>query len=163
MSIEVLTKPKHRHTIADDLESFYYVIVYISCCLLPHETPDSSLNDLMAKYFCSYTRVKGVVDGGTDKYMDMTHDSNPRTFSKKIGFGFVSEWIFAFQEQYRKGGRAVDLSQMRAIWACISKQKIPEDDRCVHVIDIQRELPAVEISVSWHIQLHDVYSCFRKP
>ncbi|KAF4579736.1 hypothetical protein EYR36_001555 [Pleurotus pulmonarius] len=66
MSIDLLMGAKRPHRISDDLESFFWVVLYYSLLFLPHNKVDK-LHEIITGVFEQYTYYSEA-EGGTGKY-----------------------------------------------------------------------------------------------
>ncbi|KAL4257725.1 hypothetical protein AB1N83_010936 [Pleurotus pulmonarius] len=66
MSIDLLMGAKRPHRISDDLESFFWVVLYYSLLFLPHNKVDK-LHGIITGVFEQYTYYSEA-EGGTGKY-----------------------------------------------------------------------------------------------
>jgi len=67
MSIRLLRNPTAFHELQDDLESFFYIVLYLALRYLPHnKVPE--LPVIMAKVFEEHSTMPTAVVGGMGKY-----------------------------------------------------------------------------------------------
>ena len=112
-----------RHTLADDMESLLYVVLYAALRWLPHDYPDYALSDLLQHFFEARTDVRGIPHGGTYKLGNAEY----RGTTREIDFKDTSfqEWLNTvldyhcppepLKEAY--AGRWSDPSHLDRYWA----------------------------------------------
>lgn len=70
MSIALLRKRGFRHRFQDDMESFYYVLLYSSVLWLPREE-EEGFEKLVSEYFNEYLVGDGIATGGSFKAVNI--------------------------------------------------------------------------------------------
>ncbi|PIL33439.1 hypothetical protein GSI_04061 [Ganoderma sinense ZZ0214-1] len=71
MSVGMLLNKTKAHTIADDLESFFHVLVYYAVRFLPHNLSDEATERFFYRYFDDYTNGISGYSCGSMKYFAM--------------------------------------------------------------------------------------------
>ncbi|KAI3618242.1 other 1 protein kinase [Moniliophthora roreri] len=68
MSATLLLGESSHHTRADDLESFFYVLCWVTLKLGPHRLPKAATAKLIQRWFDYAIAVDGVITGGENKW-----------------------------------------------------------------------------------------------
>ncbi|ESK91050.1 other 1 protein kinase, partial [Moniliophthora roreri MCA 2997] len=68
MSATLLLGKSSHHTRADDLESFFYVLCWVTLKLGPHRLPKAATAKLIQRWFDYAIAVDGVITGGENKW-----------------------------------------------------------------------------------------------
>ncbi|CAA7269054.1 unnamed protein product [Cyclocybe aegerita] len=94
MSGLLLVNPYKLHTLQDDLESFFHVILYYSLQYFPHDKQSGEVQDIIVKIFkqCEYETFTGLYTGGTGK-QNMILFENAFDGLTLTNNGPLSEWI----------------------------------------------------------------------
>lgn len=92
MSIRILQAPYARHTIQDDMESIFYVVLYCAMRWLPHSLKDSKkLESIIHLYFDSQvTDPERNVIGGDQKATNLMNSCHTKHFKFDSA---LDQWI----------------------------------------------------------------------
>lgn len=136
MSVKSLMgKADFKHTFSDDIESFFYVVLYAGLLWLPHDPVDDLKSDMM-RFFGDWRERSGKFSGGLLKLENITQDGTfIRLFNwKNKAFG---KWIYGVQEviSAKIADKSVLALRMKKLWERIDGKKLPDDDRYEHNID----------------------------
>lgn len=142
MSISVLQGGDgYRHTFQDDMESFFYVVLYAALRWLPHNHIEE-LGNIMSRYFNEYHEFEGNPEGGRAKASN--REGNGSDFTNKFHWEdeHLAKWInqcILLQEKYR--GKQPDWTEknLRELWEEINGKHLPNDDRIEHKIVVDSE------------------------
>ena len=69
MSTRLLTKPGSRHTITDDLESHYFVLMWTALHWVKHNRPGDSCIKMERIFDQQWPAANGIVQGGAGKVL----------------------------------------------------------------------------------------------
>lgn len=131
LSIGVLSGDNgFQHRFHDDMESFYYIILYASVLWLPHNN-SLKIEEELAEFFDSYRERNGKVQGGTPK------ESNRSGGKFASLWGFKSEALWNWLEKVRRMQWISEEDQQprwtpKALydqWKCTDALDLPIDDR----------------------------------
>lgn len=142
MSVSILQGGSdYRHTFQDDMESFFYVVLYAALRWLPHNY-NEELGNLMERYFNEYYEFEGNPEGGDKKASN--RNGNGRTFTNKINWANkdLARWInqcLYLQEKTR--GEQPDWTEnnLRESWERLDGKDLLTDDRVEHTIVVDFE------------------------
>lgn len=142
MSIKVLQGGDgYRHTFQDDMESFFYVVLYAALRWLPHNHIEE-LGNLMSEYFNEYREHDGTPLGGRAKASNITFGDFTKGF--KWENGHLATWFNdALQLQRRElleqRGLFWTPEALKELWKDINSKDLPNDDRIEHKIVVDSE------------------------
>lgn len=137
-----------KHSLQDDMESFYYVVFYASVLWLPHKDVPNIANRV-SKFFDEYDEYDGKAQGGTAK------ESNRNSGSFYKLWLFKNDSLKKWLEAVRKlQWRTEDDEQPRWTpealhdqWKSTDEEDLPIDDRVYHATQ-QEELQSSVAAVS---------------
>ena len=69
MSTKLLTSPESRHTISDDLESHYFVLMWTALHWVKHNRPGDPFIDMKHIFDQQWSSANGIVEGGAGKVL----------------------------------------------------------------------------------------------
>lgn len=136
MSVEsLLGFEDFRHRFKDDMESFYYVVLYASIHWLPHENPDDVKTEV-ARFFDEYKERRGKAHGGIAKSSNFT---SGRFYDL---WGFQNDALKIWLEGVRKmQWKNWDDEQpkwtpkgLNDLWKIADEGDLPIDDRVEHLL-----------------------------
>lgn len=125
----LLSAPDFKYSLQDDLESFYYIILYASILWLPHkelETKDTEYR--MKRFFGDYHEQNGHMTGGRSKF----HNQSYGTFSKQWKFynKALNSWLkYVLALQKPENVENWTPMALHNIWKDIDENDLPLDDR----------------------------------
>ena len=138
MSIASLFREKFKHRFQDDMESFYYVILYASVLWLPHKEIDD-IERRISKFFHEYELFDGKAEGGSAKLSN----SYRETFYRVWDFENRSLrlWLEKVLELQRPWDEPPNWTPQALYdqWKVIIDENLPEDDRIDHLSMVQTE------------------------
>ncbi|KAK7030398.1 hypothetical protein VNI00_014142 [Paramarasmius palmivorus] len=100
MSAKLLLRLSNRHTRADDLESFFYVLCWVTLKLGPHDYPAKDVSGMISRWF---DRVE-LFDNGTDRFVEGGSAKHDGVIARhmqnkvKIKEGPLRDLICAFED-----------------------------------------------------------------
>lgn len=161
MSINVLRASyNYSHTFRNDMESFFYVVLYAAIRWLPHNNV-KELGKLMSKYFNESRVYDGVTKGGGAKEKNITENDFTAKFEWRNEH--MAEWInkvLRLQLRERDHGSYGNIwtsNNLLRIWEKTDKEMLPKDDRVVHRISVDTDCStANEHSVNEEPQVPDL-------
>ena len=138
MSIACLTDDDFKHRFQDDMESFYYVILYASVLWSPRDDVND-VEERMSKFFDEYVFYGRRTEGGTAKTLNVLRGTFLRMWDFKNGS--LQQWLARVLELQRPfeiqpNWTAQALSDQ---WKITDEEDLPEDDRIDHLLMIQME------------------------
>ncbi|TBU38458.1 hypothetical protein BD309DRAFT_874324 [Dichomitus squalens] len=125
-----------RQTLADDMESLLYVILYPALRWLPHDYPDYELPDLLQRFFEARTEIRGISHGGNHKLANAVC----RATTREIDFKDASfqEWLNTVMDYHSPpepleeayAGRWSDPSHLDRYWSeFLQTHQLARNDR----------------------------------
>lgn len=133
MSIAALLGDDFKHILKDDMESFFYVILYASILWLPHREVNN-IKRRMSKFFDEYDLVKGKAEGGASKYTNRALGN----FVHSWGFKnqTLGDWFGEVLELQRPVGEEINWTPeaLYDVWTSIDERGLPNDDRSDNLV-----------------------------
>lgn len=135
-----LSRCKHRFR--DDMESFFYVVLYASLRWLPHSFSGDLAKEMRA-YFDDCRESNGMIVGGNAKTLNLVDDYTfIGTFEWKNPE--LSHWIHTTLSLQRKQFRNKDQpiwipEKLFSFWVLTDSSNLPMGDRFEHIIFINNE------------------------
>ena len=149
MSVEMLTgDDKFRHGFNDDMESFFYVVLYAGVRWLTHNHVED-LGDFMTYYFNEYRISFGKAMGGSRKGQNMISRTFVREF--KWNNAEFAEWIDTVLNYQRTAfidRTECDAAKLFELWEAIDTKNLPNSDRHVHPLWLSDESTEEEVLFS---------------
>lgn len=133
MSIAALRGKNFKHTFQDDMESFYYVILYSSVLWLPHKEVHN-LELHVSKFFDEYSEDRGKVTGGIGKISDRAMGTFYEVWEfKNDSLKCWLEEVRTLQEACRRGAQPKWTPEaLHRQWKMTDEDNLPVDDRIDH-------------------------------
>ncbi|KAI0632323.1 hypothetical protein C8Q77DRAFT_1279367 [Trametes polyzona] len=139
MSIRMLEENPGKHTIADDMESLFYVVLYTGLMYLSHNLKIESLTNFVSGFFRSVV-VPGV--GGSGKFVN----SLERWYTRFVHFRSAAfqEWLNTVMNYHSPMGEDKekykdmwDPARLDAFWSeFLATRELDKDDRMVHTLSM---------------------------
>lgn len=132
MSIDSLLKADFKHRFQDDMESFYYVVLYSSALWLPHEESDND-KEHISKFFDEHEVFNGRLEGGTLKFL------NRKLGKFETSWGFKNELLREWLTRVRQLQLPYQTqpnwnpTSLHNVWLSIDRSNLPTDDRKEHI------------------------------
>ena len=144
MSIKNLTGSKNfRHSFSDDIESFFYVVLYAASLWLAHDYV-RDLGWLMDGYFNESRFSFGATRGGSRKATNLLYNNFVNEFHWSGG---ILEWFLAILALLKVAivdGPDCNPEKFAEIWEAILEKDLPNDDRQVHRMDLPDDVSEEE-------------------
>lgn len=140
MSVEMLTgRDDFRHNFNDDMESFFYVVLYAAVRWLSHNHVED-LGDFMTYYFNEYRISCGKAKGGSRKAQNMIS----RTFVSEFEWNCAefAEWLDSVLSLQRTAfieRTHCDPTKLYEVWETIDAKNLSNVDRQVHSLSLPDE------------------------
>uniref|UniRef100_A0A0W0FV40 Fungal-type protein kinase domain-containing protein n=1 Tax=Moniliophthora roreri TaxID=221103 RepID=A0A0W0FV40_MONRR len=96
MSATLLLGKSSHHTRADDLESFFYVLCWVTLKLGPHRLPKADTTQLIQRWFDYAIAVDGVISGGQNKWSEVQARHMAR--NAQLSAGPLKDLIVDFED-----------------------------------------------------------------
>ena len=140
MSIKMLRgKDGFQHSFQDDMESFFYVILYAGVRWLAHNHVED-LGELMTDYFNEYRISCGKAKGGPRKSQNIIDVTFVGEFEwNSTGFAKWISSVLDLQKTAVLDRSDCDPAKLFAIWEVIDAKDLPNDDRQVHLLSLPDE------------------------
>lgn len=128
-----------KHRFQDDMESFYYMVLYASVRWLPHGKLDE-IKERISKFFDENEAYRGKFEGGHQKF------SNRERGRFETFWGFENEFLREWLKRVRKlqlpaqNQPSWTPRMLHDIWKSIDEEDLAKDDRKDHLGSIQRQL-----------------------
>lgn len=135
MSIASLLGEDFKHGFEDDMESFYYVILYASVLWLPHKNIEN-IEKRISRFFDEYEVNDGVVQGGSAKIANLVAG----LFHKVWGFESDSlnrllEGTRLLQQQAAEEKRSKWTPEaLHKQWKSTDEEDLPTNDKVDHLL-----------------------------
>jgi len=135
MSFQALMGDGHAHSLADDLESFIYVVLFAALRWLPVKSLHP-LNWWINDFF-SAPGPNGVGGGGDRKEVNAVSRKYTRSLHSTTSSRAV-DWLKAAMDLHHKNRAPNPLwddgKELRKMWEGILEENLPSDDRVVNLI-----------------------------
>lgn len=144
--------PNFRHSIADDMESLLYVILYCCARWVPHN-PIEDLGELMANFFDMVERIGENVRGGYPK----AFQKRWRHFTSDFSFlnTAIGDWISSIYDLLAPLEPGVLAnwvpSAVKEVWEDMLNCDLSDGDRVEHKVgDVMGEMPQYSATHTTH-------------
>lgn len=143
MSIKVLSGSSDlRHSLQDDMESFFYVVLYASIRWLPHDYIDNLAKEIRI-YFGDCQEQNGIIVGGAVKMINLAHRSFFKMFEWRNSH--LRDWIYGvlslqFQEINNQGLPIWTPERLYDLWVSIDNSNLPMQDRFDHIVIVNNKI-----------------------
>lgn len=148
MSIKNLTGSKDfRHSFSDDMESFFYVVLYAASLWLAHDYV-MDLGGLMEDYFNESRFSFGATRGGSRKATNLLYNNFVDQFHWSGG---ILEWFYAILDLLKVAildRLDCDPEKFAEIWEANLGKDLPNDDRQMHRMDLPDDVSEEELMFS---------------
>ncbi|KAJ8469791.1 hypothetical protein ONZ51_g8762 [Trametes cubensis] len=137
MSISVVNASPKPQTIRDDMESLFYVVLYLSLLHLPHDIDDpDALRAFIHNFFNHSAFLHGVLRGGDSKLTNAA----TRAWTNQVKFSSpdLQAWLNMVMDYHSPpyhlreelAGRWVNPDYLDAFWGTfLGERTLPQDDR----------------------------------
>lgn len=128
-----------QHCFSDDMESFFYVVLYAGALWLAHNHLEH-LGELMTDYFNEYQYGSKQAKGGSLKGQDLLLNTFVRNF--EWGNDGISEWINKMQALLKAafwGRSKLSPGSLVEVWEAVQKKDLPNNDRQIHELMHEEE------------------------
>lgn len=143
MSISVVNASPKPHTIRDDMESLFYVVLYLSLLHLPHDIDDpGDLRTFIHNFFNHSAFIHGALRGGDSKLTNAA----TRSWTSQVMFGSsdLQAWLntvmdyhsppYHLREEF--GDRWTNPDCLDSFWGDFLKERtLSQDDRVNNEIE----------------------------
>lgn len=138
MSIASLMDEDFKHKFKDDMESFYYVIIYASVLWLPHKEVDD-VERRVSRFFDEYEVNNGKAEGGMVKMSNLYSGAFHRIWNFRNSS--LQQWLTRVLEIQWPYGELEDWTPeaLSNQWKITDEEDLPEDDRIDHISMIRME------------------------
>lgn len=137
MSLRMLRgRDGFRHSFHDDMESFFYVVLYAAVRWLAHNDVED-LGDLMTYFFNEFRESRGKAVGGTRKGQNIIDLTFVGEFVWRCAA--FAEWISTvldLQKLAYLDRVDCDAAKLSEVWEAIDAKDLPNDDRQVHPLSL---------------------------